>query len=43
MLAWNHLVATLAALLCTLSETYGGNLGWAIITIRDRPAGDAAR
>jgi|SRR5690242_1196244 len=33
MLAWNHLVATLAALLCTLSETYGGNLGWAIITI----------
>jgi YidC/Oxa1 family membrane protein insertase len=33
MLGWNHLVGGLAALLCTLAQAYGGNLGWAIITI----------
>jgi YidC/Oxa1 family membrane protein insertase len=33
MFGWNHLVGGLAALLCTLAQVYGGNLGWAIITI----------
>jgi YidC/Oxa1 family membrane protein insertase len=33
MFGWNHVVGGLAALLCTLAQAYGGNLGWAIITI----------
>ena len=33
MFWWNHLVGGLAALLCTLAQVYGGNLGWAILTV----------
>lgn len=33
MFGWNHLIGSLAALLCTLSQLFGGNLGWAIITV----------
>ena len=33
MLGWNHLVSGLAALLCVLSQAYGGSLGMAILTI----------
>lgn len=33
MFWWNHLVGGLAAVLCTLAQVYGGNLGWAIIAI----------
>ncbi|HKD81143.1 MAG TPA: membrane protein insertase YidC [Candidatus Angelobacter sp.] len=33
MLGWNSLVGAIAAILCTLSQIYGGNLGMAILTI----------
>jgi YidC/Oxa1 family membrane protein insertase len=33
MFGWNNLVGGLAALLCMLSQIYGGNLGMAILTI----------
>lgn len=33
MLGWNSLVGAIAAVLCTLSQIFGGNLGVAIITI----------
>lgn len=33
MFGWNSLVGAIAAVLCTLSQIYGGNLGMAILTI----------
>jgi len=33
MPGWNSLVGAIAAILCTLSQIYGGNLGMAILTI----------
>ncbi len=33
MPGWNTLVSAIAAVLCTLSQIYGGNLGMAIITV----------